>query len=84
VLTRNARRVRPLLELLIKLDLQGDSRHPARDSLGWIEFYHQERATGYTSATYALERLGAAARLTPTYTALTQLGQLWPLWTDSR
>jgi hypothetical protein len=32
---------------------------------------------GYTSATYALERLGAAARGMRTHAALTHLGQLW-------
>jgi TnpA family transposase len=34
-------------------------------------------AEGYTSATYVLERLGAAARGSPTYEALRHLGRLW-------
>jgi hypothetical protein len=43
VLSRNARRVRPLLELLIKLDLQGDAQHPIKIALEWIKFYHKEK-----------------------------------------
>jgi hypothetical protein len=37
VLSRNARRVRPVLELLLKLNLQGDAQHPIRVALEWIE-----------------------------------------------
>ena len=43
VLTRNARRVRPMLELLLKLDLQGDPQHLVRRSLEWIRFYYKDR-----------------------------------------
>jgi TnpA family transposase len=43
VLTRNARRVRPMLELLLKLDLQGDPQHLVRRSLEWIRFYYKDK-----------------------------------------
>src|ERR1035438_6915330 len=36
VLSRNARRVRPVLQLLLKLKLDGDDDHPIRRALGWV------------------------------------------------
>jgi TnpA family transposase len=43
VLSRNARRIRPVLELIVKLNLHGDAHHPVRKALEWIEFYHKEK-----------------------------------------
>src|SRR5580704_2759386 len=43
VLTRNSRRIRPVLELLLKLDLQGDREHLVRRSLEWIKYYYDDR-----------------------------------------
>jgi hypothetical protein len=43
VLSRNARRVRPVLELLLKLNLHGHDQHPIRRALDWIKYYHTEK-----------------------------------------
>ena len=44
VLSRNARRIRPMLELLGKLKLQGHPDNPIHRALGWVQFYHDEKA----------------------------------------
>jgi len=43
VLSRNAQRVRPVLELLLKLNLQGAPQHPLRVALEWIQDYYAEK-----------------------------------------
>jgi Domain of unknown function (DUF4158) len=43
VLSRNARRIRPVLELLLKLNLDGHADHPIRRALEWIKHYYTEK-----------------------------------------
>jgi TnpA family transposase len=43
VLSRNARRVRPVVELLLKLDLQKDGFHPAWTALDWLRDIYQDK-----------------------------------------
>ena len=43
VLCRSTRRIRPVLDLLVKLQLRTDPQHPIRNALEWIEYYHQDK-----------------------------------------
>jgi TnpA family transposase len=64
----------PPLEKALRRDVDLELIHAEYDNFIHLAASIEE---GYTSATYALERLGAAARGTATHAALTQLGQLW-------
>ncbi len=43
ILCRNARRVRPLVELLLKLKLQGTSDHEPLQALGWLRRVYEDK-----------------------------------------
>jgi len=43
VLCRNARRIRPLIELLLKLKLRADSDHEPRHALEWLRVIYEDR-----------------------------------------
>lgn len=64
----------PSLEPILKRDVDLEAIHAEYDALLRLAASIDE---GYGSATYLLERLGAAARGSPLHRAGTQLGQLW-------
>ena len=64
----------PRLEPILKRDIELDAIHAEYDDLARLAASIDE---GYGSATYLLERLGAAARGSRLHRAGTQLGQLW-------
>jgi TnpA family transposase len=64
----------PALEKVLRRDVDLNLIHAEYDNILRLVASIED---GYTSATYMLERLGVAARGAPTYTALTQIGQLW-------
>jgi len=64
----------PALEKAMRRDVDLVLIHSEYDTIIHLAASIEE---GYTSATYALERLGAAARGTVSHAALTQLGRLW-------